>query len=440
MEQRAARRMQVFILIWFGQLVSLVGSGLTSFALGVWLYQQTGSVTQFSLISLFTALPVIVISPVAGALIDRWNRQWVMFFSDLGAGLSTMAIALLLVVGQLEIWHIYLATAFSSICRAFQWPAYTAATTLLVPKHQLYRVSGLSQMGQSLAELISPALAGVLVVTIKLQGVLLLDFTTFLFALGTILSVRFPQAKTTTADLGEKVSVLREVIYGWTYITARPGLLGLQIFFAATNFLQGVVEVLAMPLVLSFVSPAIVGTVLSIGGSGMLVGSLVMSTYRRPQRRINTVFGFTLLNGLCMVVAGLRPSALLFSVAVFLFCFGLPIINGSNQIILQQKVAPDVQGRVFALSKMLAGASLPLAYLIAGPLADKVFEPLMGIDGLLAGSVGQFIGVGKGRGIALLFIVMGVLTMLATVAAYQHPRLRWVEDELPDAIGKSLTL
>ncbi|MBE9034357.1 MFS transporter [aff. Roholtiella sp. LEGE 12411] len=433
MEQRAvARRMQVFIIIWLGQLVSLVGSGLTSFALGVWVYQRTGSVTDFSLISLFTTLPLVLASPVAGAFVDRWDRRKTMFYSDLGAGLSTITIAWFLFFGQLELWHIYLATAVSSICKAFQWPAYTAASTTLVPKEHLHRVGGLAQMGQSVAELVSPVLAGILVVTIQIQGVLLLDFCTFSFALITLLLVKFPKHKITTADSIEKFSLLRNISYGWNYITARPGLLGLQMFFAATNFLQGVVEVLATPLILSFVSPAVAGIMLSIGGSGMLFGSVVMSIWRGPKRRINSVFGFLLLNGLSMIVAGLRASSALFTLAVFLFCYGLPIINGSNQLILQQKVPLDLQGRVFALSKMISGVSFPVAYLVAGPLADFVFEPLMAVNGPLAGSIGQVIGIGKGRGIGLLFIVMGTLTMMATVVAYQYPRLRRVEDELPD--------
>ena len=430
-----ARGMGVFILIWFGQLVSLIGSGLTGFALGVWVYQSTGSVTQFALISLSTTLPLITISPLAGALVDRWDRRWVMILSDSGAGLSTLALTLLLVTGRLEIWHIYLATAVSSALSAFQWPAYIATTTLLVPKQYLDRASGMTQLGSAVSRLISPVLGGVLLVTIQLQGVILLDFATFLFALVTLLSVRFPKAKATAGSKSGKGSLLREIAYGWTYITDRPGLLGLVIFFVAMNFLAGVVEVLVTPLVLSFASATTLGTVLSIGGSGMLIGSLVMSTYGGPQQRINTVFGFMLLGGLCILAAGLRPSVPLFALAAFLFFLGLPLINGSSQVIFQRKVVPDVQGRVFALNDALAGASLLLAYGIAGPLADRVFEPLMAPNGLLAGSVGQIIGVGPGRGIGLLFIVMGALTMLGTIAAYQYSPLRLVEHELPDAIA-----
>jgi MFS family permease len=427
--------MSVFLLIWLGQIVSVIGSDLTGFALGIWVYQRTGSVTQFALISLSTILPGIAISPIAGAVVDRWNRRWTMLLGDLGAGLSTLVLALMLFAGRLEVWHIYLATAASSTCSAFQSPAYAAATTLLVPKQHLSRANGLIHLGQSFAQLISPMLAGILVVTIQIQGVILVDFATFLFALITLLLIQFPEAKTTEAGIAGKGSLLREVAHGWTYIAARPGLVGLLIFLAASNFLVGIVEVLATPLVLSFASAAVLGTVLSIAGLGMLAGASVLSTWGGPQRLINSVVGFMGLSGLSILVAGLRPSVPLFTLAAFLLFFGLPIMNGSIQAIFQRKVAPDMQGRVFALMGAIAGSSLPLAYLIAGPLADRVFEPLLAPGGLLAGSIGQLIGVGRGRGIGLMFIVIGALTMLATAVAYQYPRLRLLESELPDAIA-----
>ena len=142
-----------------------------------------------------------------------------------------------------------------------------------------------------------------------------------------------------------------------------------------------------------------------------------------------------LLSGLCVIISGLRPSAQLFALATFFFCLGLPIINGFIQVIFQRKVALNVQGRVFALMRMIAGSSLPLAYVVAGPLADRVFEPLMTTGGLLTGSIGQLIGVGPGRGIGLMFIILGAITMLITVVAYQYPRLRLLEEELPDAMA-----
>ena len=431
---KTAYGIKVFILIWLGQLASLIGSQLTSFALGVWVYQQTGSVTQFALISVCAQLPGIVISPIAGALVDRFNRRLVMIFSDSGAGLGTLALVLLQSTGQLEVWHIYLITAFNSTFSAFQWPAYMASTSQLVPKQHLSRASGMVELGQAIARLISPVLGGVLLGLIQIQGVIIIDFATFLIALATLLIVRFPEVKTTTPKKIQAGSLLRESIYGWNYISARPGLLSLLFFFAAANFLSGVASILVSPLVLSFASAAVLGRILSIGGCGMLVGSLVMSTWGGPQQLIYAIYGFQLLQGLCLIAVGLDNSVALMSVAAFFFFFGLPIINGCSQAIWLRKVAADIQGRVFAVRTMIAFSSLPIAYFIAGPLGD-FFEFLLSPKSPLAASVGQLIGVEPGRGIGLLFIVMGVLTIIGTVVAYQYPHLRLVEKELPDAMA-----
>lgn len=438
LQSTTATGTKVFTLIWFGQFVSLFGSGLTNFALGVWVYQRTGSATQFALISLFAQLPRILVYPVAGALIDRWDRRWAMVLSDSGAGLSTLVVALLLFTGRLEVWHIYLTSAVSSTFIAFQWPAYSAATTLLVPKQHLGRASGMVQFGEAAAQILSPALAGMLVVTIQLRGVIIVDVSTFVFSVITLLLVRFPRPNTTTNDKLELWALLSEAAYGWTYITTRPGLLGLLIFFAVNNFLTGVITVLFTPLVLAFAPVTVLGTLLSFGGGGMLIGSLVMSIWGGAKRcRIYNVLNFTLLSGLCILVAGLRPSVPVFFVTAFFYFFGLPIINGCSLVIWQNKVPPQVQGRVFAVGRMISWALLPLAYLIAGPLADKVFEPLLAVGGPLVSNIGQIIGVGPGHGIAFLFVLMGILSVLATVAGYLYPRLRLVEDELPDAIADS---
>ncbi|MEG5047107.1 MFS transporter [Microcoleus sp. B4-C1] len=426
--------MRVFLLVWFGQLVSLIGSGLTSFALGVWVYQRTGSVTQFSLILLSAMLPSILISPVAGALVDRWNRRWCIILSDSGAAITTVAMALLLTTGNLQIWHIYLAVSLSSVCKAFQLPAYTASASSLVPKEFLPRASGMVQSAEACAQLISPLLAGILLGIIQLEGVIIIDFATFLFALTTLLLVRFPDAKTAAVPVNGKASLWREALEGWTYITVRPGLLALLIVFAINNFVFGLIEVLFPPLVLSFTSVTVLGTIQSLGGAGMLLGSVVMSIWGGPRTLIRGVFGFAFLSQLCILALGLRADAALFALAFFLFFFSLPFINGWCDAILLRKVAPDIQGRVFATINMICFSCIPLAYVVAGPLAERIFEPLMAADGLLAGSIGQIIGVGPGRGIGLLFITMQILVIGVTVAVYRYPRLRFVERELPDAI------
>lgn len=429
------RRFKTFLLIWFGQLISLTGSGLTGFALGVWVYQRTGSVTQFALISLFTSLPGIVFSPIAGALVDRWDRKWAMIISDSGASLCTLSVALLLLANRLEVWQIYLAMSISSTFSAFQWPAYSAATTLLVPKQHLGRASGMVQISEAVAQIASPVLAGALMGMIQVQGVILIDFATFLFAVLTLLIARVPRPETTAEGKEGQGSLLQEARYGWTYIRARPGLFGLLLFFATTNFATGIVQVLFTPLVLSFATTAILGLLLSIGGIGFLSGSLAMSIWGGPKRRIYGILGANLMMGIVLFAAGFPPRAWILGMAAFLFFFGLPITNGCSQAIWQSKTAPDVQGRVFAVRRMIAWASLPLAYLTAGPLADHVFEPLLADGGLLASSIGQVIGVGVGRGIGLIYILLGWMMLLAVLVAYLYPRLRLVEIELPDFLG-----
>jgi DHA3 family macrolide efflux protein-like MFS transporter len=426
--------MGIFIVVWLGQLVSLVGSGLTSFTLGVWVYERTGSVTQYALIGLSAVLPSIALSSFAGALADRWNRRWVMILSDTGAALSTLVMALLFFTEEIEIWHIYLAAGASAAFGTFQWPAYSATTTLLISKQNLGRANGMIQLGRAASEILAPTLAGVLLLTIKVQGVLLIDFATFLFAVTTLLFVRFPEPKTITAGEQSKDSLWREATYGWRYIAVRPGLLGLLGFFAIVNFLWGTVGAVITPMILGFTSSDVLGAIISTAGGGLLVGGLVMSAWGGPKRRINGVLCFELLSGLCFLLIGLRPLAWLVAIGAFGAHFTIAIISGSNQAIWQSKVPPDVQGRVFAAQQVIGTSTRPLAYLVAGPLADRLFEPLLAIGGPLAGSVGQIVGLGPGRGIGLMFVTMGVLKVMVTVGSSLYPRIRLVEDELPDPI------
>lgn len=439
-QQTSTHRMRTFFVIWFGQLVSTIGSGLTGFALGVWVYQQTGSTTLFALNMLAYTLPNLLVAPFAGALVDRWDRRKVMMLSDTGAGLSTLTLLILLLSGRLAIWHIYLITAWNAAFSTFQWPAYSAATTLLVPKSQLGRAGGMVQIGEAISQLISPAVAGAMYMRSGLQSIALVDVATFVFAVLTLLAVRFPKPIITQEGLAGRGSLIREALYGWKYIRARSGLLGLLVIFALSNFLASLVNPLITPMFLDMTTPAVLGYLASILGLGMLVGTVVMSAWGGPQRRIHGVLGFLMLSGLLIALFGLRPSIPFMAVVGFALMFTMPIINGSSQALWQSKVAVDVQGRVFAVRRMIAMSAIPLAYLSAGPLADQVFKPLLVESGPLANSVGRILGVGPSRGIGLMFVLIGILNILVAGSGYLHPRVRNVEDELPDAVTEEGSL
>ncbi|HEY0738572.1 MAG TPA: MFS transporter [Herpetosiphonaceae bacterium] len=427
-----AHNLRTFLLIWLGQVFSLTGSGLTGFALGLWVYQQTGSVTQFAYISVATLLPQMLLTPFAGALIDRWDRRLVMAVCNLVAGVTTCAFAWLNFSELLLVWHIYLGMSLISCSNAFLLPAYYASTTLLVPQDQRGRVNGMVQLGQAAAQIVAPVLAGLLLVTIDISGILLLDFGSYLFALTTLLLVRIPRPEANAAQSGQS-SLLGEVAYGWRYISERPGLLGLMLFITVSNFVLGIVSVLVTPLVMAIASPSVLGTVLSVGGCGMLIGSIVMSVWGGPNRRIAGVLGFMLLGGLFILIGGSAPSPIVIGAAAFCFFFCLPIVNSCNIAIMQSKVAVDVQGRVFAFSGMLANLAMPVAFVVAGPLVDRVFEPLLAVRGPLASTVGTVIGVGPGRGIGLLFMLLGAAIALIVGGSYLYRPLREIERELPDA-------
>jgi hypothetical protein len=288
------------------------------------------------------------------------------------------------------------------------------------------------QLAQGAEQLLSPILAVVLVDIIQIYGVIFIDFISFIVALFTLLAVSFPNSSSPQKVKFSRNLLLPDIADGWHYIKARPGLLTLLMFFFITDFTIGLVQVLITPMVLSFANAKILSQIFSIGGSGWLFGAILMSVWSGFKHKVNGVFYFEFILGLSILVAGLQPAPILITAAAFGAFFSVPIIIGSHNSIWQVKVDPKVQGRVFALRGAIAWSAFPFAYLVAGPLADYVFQPLLLPNGLLANSMGRLIGIGPGRGIGLLFILVGIFVMLITVAAYNYPDIRRVEENLPD--------
>jgi MFS family permease len=431
-ERVAPNGMRTFTAIWAGQIISIIGSGLTEFALGVWIYQQTGSATQFALTILCIALPPIMLSPLAGAIVDRYDRRLVMLIADSGAAVSTLVLGLLYWLGWLQVWHVYLGVLVSSSFSTFQGPAYSAMISVLVPRRHLGRANGMVELGWAAGQVAAPVLAAGLMATVSLAGVLFVDVATFLVAVSVLLTVRAPRLETAGAAEGEE-GLRSSLTFGWRYLAAQPGLRGLLIFFLIVNFSVGLYLTLFTPLVLSFGSAAELATILSIGSLGLVAGSVLMIAWGGPKRRVLGIVGLGPVFGLAMVLMGVQPSVPLLAAVTLVFFFCQPIINSCDEALWQSKVPAAVQGRVFSARRMIERSSALLAYLIVGPLSEYVFDPLLVAHGPLAGTVGQVIGVGPGRGIGLLFILVGAVPTLAAVWAYANRRIRLIEQELPDA-------
>jgi MFS family permease len=375
----------------------------------------------------------MIVSPFAGAFVDRWNRRLVMILSDMGAGLSTLIVWLLLLSANLQIWHILLLGAFNATFTAFQVPAHSAATTMLIPRKHLGRAGGMAQARDAIANLVTPPLAGMLFLSHGLGLIVLIDFATFLFAVITLLIIQIPEPKREEISKDEKPSVLQDINFGWRYIADRKGLLYWMVYIAALNLALGLISPLWTPLMLELGDAQQVGFASSAFGVGMLVGTLIMSVWGGPKRRFDAVLGGSIWIGVSIIFMGAQPSLVLVGVTGFLILLALPLVNANSVAMWQTKVPPDIQGRVFSVRRVIGQFTMPISALLAGPLVEKVFQPWMESDGLLADSVGQAIGTGPGRGIGLTFVIVGLLVLLFSAFAGLNKTLRDTELDIPDA-------
>lgn len=427
--------MVAFMIIWFGQMVSLIGTTMTGFGQTIWAYDQTGQATALAMLGFFFVTPMVIMSPVAGALVDRANRKLMMMISDLAAGLTTIAVLALYATGNLQIWHLYVTAVITGTFQTFQWPAFSAAISLMLPKEQYGRANGLMGLAESGANVFAPMLAGAMLAVIGFGGILIIDIVTFAFAVGTLLFVHIPQPEQSEAGRQAQGSLWQESLYGFRYILKRPSLLGLQLIFTVGNWFSSLSFILlpAMILARTDSNELVLASVNSVGAVGGIIGGLVMSAWGGPKRRVLGVMGGWMAASLLgETLLGIGQSLPVWLVASFVTMFFIPVINASNQAIWQAKTEPDVQGRVFSTRRLIAMLVTPLAMLVAGPLADRAAEPAMQADGRLADTFGWLVGTGPGAGMALILVFCGLGAALTGLSGLLIRPIREVETILPD--------
>lgn len=430
------RGMTAFTLVWFGQVISLMGSSMSGFALTIWAWKLTGSATALSLMAFFSFGPSILFSPFAGVLVDRWNKKLVMMLSDLAAGLATIVILILYSQNVLQIWHMYVAGAFMGIFQSFQWPAYSAAISVMIPKEHYSRASGMMSLAEWGSGLLSPVLAGALIGIIGVSGILLIDITTFIFAIAMLLWIIVPPVPRSQEGQEGQGSIFKEALFGFQYILKRRSLLFLQLVFFSGNLMSTLAGVLTSPMILARTgdSAPILGLVQSVGSAGGIAGSILISVWGGPKKKVLGVLGGWFLGGLLgEMLYGLRFGLPAWIAAAFFASFFGPIINSCNQAIWQSKVPPDLQGRVFSIRRMIAQITAPLAMLMAGPLADYVFEPAMKTaSSPLATLFAPLTGTGAGAGMGTLIFLSGVVILGIAITGWMNPLVRNVEILIPD--------
>ena len=398
-----------FLIVWSGQFVSAVGSGLTAFALGVYIFQQTHSSVSFSLNILFAFLPSFFLLPFGGVLADRFNRRKMMILGDSGAVLGLVLILYFMKTSDIQLWQIYLGVALSSVFTGIQSPAYKASVTDLVPEEAFSKASGLIQLANSAQFLISPILAGVLMNYYSVQLVLLLDISTFLIAVGTVFLIHNDD---TTQSAPENQTFFRDLKDSLLYLHAKKGLFSLIVLTAIICYYIGLLQSMFGPLILTLSNSKTLGIGLSVAASGMLISSLTIGIFGVGRKKVFILTFFLSLAGLFYALIGLFTNIILIIAFSFLFFLTLPYVNTSLEVLIRTNVDNELQGRVWSLAYAISQIGYILAFGTSGFLVECVFDPLLLPSGALSQSIGTVFGTGQGRGIGVLFFVSGITVIL----------------------------
>lgn len=365
--------MRKFTVLWLGQVISLLGSAMTWFGFTVWAWEKTGKASALATISFFAFLPTVFFAPIAGALVDRWNRKFVLLLSDLATAFGTLTIFLIYTFDNLQIWHIYVVSILAGFFTAFQYPAYAAAVGTMLSKGDYARASGMLGTARALSGILAPIFAAALLSWIGLSGIMVIDLATFLFAFLTIILIHIPQPKQTAVGLQGKGTLWQEILFGFRYINKRQSLRSLTSLFMLASIFLAIGATLMAPLVLSQThnNESALAAVQSTGAVGGIMGGIILSLWGGTKRRVyNILIGGT---GACLLgIFWLGASRAIFFWAIgsFFFAFFEPFVEGGNLAIWQSKVEADLQGRVFSARQLLVQIPYLFGILIAGYLAE----------------------------------------------------------------------
>jgi len=427
--------------IWAGQFASLFGSGMTSFALTIWIFKQTGSPAALALTAFFMTAPMLVFGPISGALTDRFSRKMLLIVSDSLAGLATLVLFLIFKTGHLEIWHIYIAVIIAGIADSIQIPIFMGSITLMVPKEQYGRASGLHGLASTASSIFAPVAAAGLLIFSDIGVILWVDLATFGLAIMTLSITCIPQPAETEVGNNAKGNFFQDITYGFKYILARPSLRGLQAIWMFANFLAAMGNVLIPALVLAKTGGdnfALSG-VEAVLSAGAVIGGILISTWGGPKKKVQgAMLSMALSAILGRILFGLGGTFITWLPGAFFIFFFVPILNGCLAPIWLSKVPPDVQGRVMSARITLSRSMGPLGSLVAGPLAEHIFEPVMNQGGKLVPIFGKITGSGPGAGMSLLLVFTGVFMLMLTPIGLLTPAIRDAEKLLPDIEASAL--
>jgi len=429
MEYVSNKSFKKFLIIWFGEFVSSIGSGLTAFALAVYVFQMTGTATSVSLVILFSFLPSILLSPVAGVLADRFDRRLMMIIGDSLSALGLLFIFLIMATGEIALWQICLGVTISSIFIALLEPSYKATITDLLTEEQFSKASGLVQLAASSKYLFSPIIAGFLLTVTNTETILIIDISTFFV---TVLTVMFVKRNLQVMKKKqERHNFLKSLVEGWYAVKENGFVMYLIMIISLVTFFIGFVQTLLTPMMLSLTDVKMLGIIQSFSSIGLIISSLIIGIFvisTKYTKQLVIGLGFA---GYFISMMGLTTNIYFIGGAIFLLFAALPFVNTSAEVLIRKTIENEKQGRAWGIIGIISQLGYVVAYSISGLLADNVFNPLLVEGGALASTIGRVIGTGQGRGIGLLFIISGMMVVLLAVITYKNKSIKLYENPIP---------
>lgn len=418
-----------FSVIAAGQMISFTGSTLTGFALPLWVLTETQSLVMFGLVAVLGILPNILISPLAGAIVDRYDRRRLIIISDAACLLLQAFLLVLVITNMMELWNMLIVFGLVACAVTFQRVAFQAAIPQIVPKRYLGHANGMFQSVTGVANFIAPLFGVGLLALFGLPGVLIFDVASYLFAIGTVLVIKFPAAM---AELQE--SLWREIRGGFRFSMRNKSFRAMLIYFALVNMFLAPLISLVNPLVLSFTTLEDVAVVAAVAGLGGVVGGLLMGIWGGPkERRMDAVRWLTIALGVCALVAASRPNLITICIGVFGLSAIIVLVNGIVMTIIQSKVPARMQGRVFSINTMVATAAAPLGFGVLAPQGSALMEWLMKTSEGFRDTTHLVLGDGDGRHIALVYVLCGLVAIGMVVVTLGWRTLTHFDDDVPDA-------
>ena len=417
--------MRKFLMIWIGELISNIGSGMTAFALSVYVYEMTGSVSYVSLITLLAYMPTVLLSPLGGVLADRYDRRFLMIIGDLCSGLGLVLIFGQIQTGGKSMLPILIGVTLNAVFVALLEPSYRATVTDILTEEEYAKASGMVQIAGNARYLISPALAGILLAVADIRLILLIDIGTFFITVSMVALVRKAIKKPLKK---ESQGLVKELKQGFDVITGNKGVLSLVTIMAFVCFFIGFLQTLTGPMILAVSDAKTVGIMESVCAVGLLVGSIWIGAVgiKKGYAKVLCIAGIGC--GIFMALAGVNRNLFVTGAGIFLFFFALPFMNTCADVLVRISVPNELQGRVWGMISLLSQAGNVLAYAICGVLADYIFEPMFSENGVLAGNIGIIIGTGEGRGIGFMLILSGIGMIAAAVTIGRSRGIRVIQE------------